>query len=157
MNERVIGLGALAAGLFLAGCSDTGTDGAAAGAAGTAMAQTAAATPASIDGEWRHPVTEWGDPDLRGMWPTMHLIATQFQRNPQYGDRRYLTDEEYAELREDIRERGVLQPVVVDDEGNILDGHNRVRIAREFGREPATIPEARAIFGLPARTGSNIG
>jgi hypothetical protein len=39
------------------------------------------------------------------MWPTMHLIATQFQRNPQYGDRRYLTDEEYERTKENLARR----------------------------------------------------
>jgi hypothetical protein len=42
-----------------------------------------------------HPLTPWGDPDLQGMWPIMHLFATPLQRNPQYGDRRLLTDEEW--------------------------------------------------------------
>ena len=42
-----------------------------------------------------HPVTPWGDPDLQGMWPIMHLFATNLQRNPQHGDRRFLTDEEW--------------------------------------------------------------
>jgi len=42
-----------------------------------------------------HPVTAWGDPDLQGMWPIMHLISTQLQRQDRYGDRQYLTDEEW--------------------------------------------------------------
>jgi hypothetical protein len=50
-----------------------------------------------------HPVTPWGDPDLQGMWPIMHLFATNLQRNPQYGERRFLTDDEFA------RAEGVLQ------------------------------------------------
>ena len=44
-----------------------------------------------------------------------------------------LSDEEYAALREDIAERGVLVPVVVDQYGNTLDGHHRQRIAAELG------------------------
>src|ERR1044071_2164844 len=50
-----------------------------------------------------HPVTPWGDPDLQGMWPIMHLFATPLQRSPQYGDRRLLTDAEWK------RAEGVLQ------------------------------------------------
>src|SRR5581483_9009885 len=42
------------------------------------------------------PKTPWGEPDLRGMWPLNHLIATPFQRPPQFGDRRLMTDEEFA-------------------------------------------------------------
>src|SRR5579872_1077214 len=42
------------------------------------------------------PKTPWGEPDLQGTWPLNHLIATPFQRQPKYGDRRLMTDEEYA-------------------------------------------------------------
>jgi len=42
-----------------------------------------------------HPMTSWGDPDLQGVWPIMHLMSTSLQRDPSYGDRLYLTDEEY--------------------------------------------------------------
>src|ERR1700677_2301289 len=42
------------------------------------------------------PKTPWGEPDLQGIWPLNHLIATPFQRPEKYGDRRFLTDEEYA-------------------------------------------------------------
>lgn len=65
-------------------------------------AQRAGAAPAYPDGS-PHPVTAWGDPDLQGMWPIMHLFATNLQRNPQHGERRFLTDEEYQ------RAQGVLQ------------------------------------------------
>jgi len=61
---------------------------------GDAVAQQAAATFKYADGA-PHPVTPWGDPDLQGMWPIMHLFATNLQRNPQYGDRQQLTDEEW--------------------------------------------------------------
>ncbi|MXO58913.1 hypothetical protein GRI89_05095 [Altererythrobacter salegens] len=40
------------------------------------------------------PRTEWGDPDLTGMWP-LEVGQTPMQRNPRYGDQAYLTDEEY--------------------------------------------------------------
>jgi hypothetical protein len=61
---------------------------------GDARAQRPAAAFKYPDGS-PHPVTAWGDPDLQGMWPIMHLFATNLQRNPQYGDRRLLTDEEW--------------------------------------------------------------
>lgn len=44
-----------------------------------------------------------------------------------------LSAEEYAALRADIRERGILVPVVRDQHGNLLDGHHRVQIAEELG------------------------
>lgn len=50
-----------------------------------------------------------------------------------------LRPEEYAALREDIQKRGILVPIDVDDEGNILDGHNRQMIADELGLEAPRI------------------
>lgn len=41
---------------------------------------------------------------------------------------------EYNALRDDIRRRGVLVPVIATAEGVILSGHRRVRITREIGR-----------------------
>lgn len=44
-----------------------------------------------------------------------------------------LRDEEYAALKADIKKRGVLIPVELDDSGRILDGHHRKEIADELG------------------------
>ena len=43
-----------------------------------------------------------------------------------------LSEEEYGALKADIAERGVLVPVVEDDEGNVLDGHHRRRVWEEL-------------------------
>lgn len=52
-----------------------------------------------------------------------------------------LTMEEEAGLRESIRAHGVLQPVLADENGAVIDGHNRARIAAELGvpYEPVTV------------------
>ena len=60
-----------------------------------------AAAPASAqsddaDASWEAPRTAWGDPDLQGTWPLQHLTGTPLQRPEQYGERRFLTDEELA-------------------------------------------------------------
>ncbi len=44
-----------------------------------------------------------------------------------------LRPEEYEALKQDIAERGVIVPVVLDEFGAILDGHNRARACRELG------------------------
>ncbi len=44
-----------------------------------------------------------------------------------------LSAEEYATLKADIAAHGVLSPIELDEVGNILDGHHRVRICREVG------------------------
>lgn len=43
-----------------------------------------------------------------------------------------LTPEEYEALKASIEEHGVRVPVEVDEDGNILDGHNRAEIAQEL-------------------------
>ncbi len=54
---------------------------------------------------WTAPKTPWGEPDLQGIWPLNHLIATPFQRPEKYGDRRFLTDEEYAAAQKNAQAR----------------------------------------------------
>ena len=46
-----------------------------------------------------------------------------------------LEGEEYEQLAEDIAQRGVLVPIVIDQEGYIIDGHTRYRIATSLGIE----------------------
>jgi len=70
---------------------------------GVALAAVAAAAPAAAPAlgqsgsDYIQPKTSWGEPDLRGIWPVDHLNGTPLQRPEQYGDREFLTDEEYAE------------------------------------------------------------
>jgi len=69
--------------------------------ASVASAQTAqelavaSGAPAAPEG-WRVPRTEWGDPDLRGIWPIDSVGRTPTERPPNRGTQAYLTDEEYA-------------------------------------------------------------
>ena len=42
------------------------------------------------------PKTAWGDPDLQGVWTSDDFYGVPFERPAQYGDRKFLTDEEYA-------------------------------------------------------------
>jgi len=62
-------------------------------AQGTKTQKPAAAETAS---KYTPPKTPWGEPDLQGIWPLNHLIATPLQRPQKYGDRRFLTEEELA-------------------------------------------------------------
>ena len=44
-----------------------------------------------------------------------------------------LTSDEYAELKADIKSRGVMVPIEFDEWGNPLDGHHRLKICEELG------------------------
>src|SRR5262245_66491009 len=45
------------------------------------------------------PKTPWGDPDLQGTFSSEAELSVPFERQAQYGDRRFLTDAEYAQPR----------------------------------------------------------
>ena len=47
--------------------------------------------------------TPWGDPDLRGMWPSGEMTGVPLQRPEQFGERAVLTDEEFAKRQEQIK------------------------------------------------------
>jgi len=102
MNERVVALGLITASAGLVSCS--GPDEAADATAAEVQAAAPAVAYTYPDGS-PHPATSWGDPDLQGMWPIMHLISTPLQRSEEYGDRQLLTDEEYARTQERLEAR----------------------------------------------------
>ena len=56
-----------------------------------------------------------------------------------------LNAEEYERLKADIQLRGIMVPVEIDEDGNILDGHNRAQIAGELGIKYPTVTRR----GLP--------
>jgi hypothetical protein len=43
------------------------------------------------------PRTSWGDPDLQGTWSSEAELSVPFERAAQYGDRRFLSDAEFAQ------------------------------------------------------------
>jgi hypothetical protein len=45
------------------------------------------------------PKTPWGDPDLQGTFSSEAELSVPFERQSQYGDRRFLNDAEYAQRR----------------------------------------------------------
>jgi hypothetical protein len=58
----------------------------------TALAQ---AQPAATN--WTPPKTPWGEPDLQGAWTSDDSIGVAFERPKKYGNRKLLSEEEYAE------------------------------------------------------------
>lgn len=56
-------------------------------------------------GDWEHPLTPWGEPDLRGIWPLNHLIGVPLERPLEFGERRLLSDEEFAARQASVEAR----------------------------------------------------
>ena len=52
-----------------------------------------------------------------------------------------LTPIEFEALKADVAQHGVLVPVEMDEQGNILDGHHRVRAWQELRAEGVTLPD----------------
>jgi hypothetical protein len=95
MIKRILALGGISVGIGLMVFSTPRM----------AMAQQRAQQPTGTKPAWKHPMTPWGEPDLQGMWPLTHLISTPFQRPERFGDRRFLTDEEYAAAQKSAEAR----------------------------------------------------
>jgi hypothetical protein len=54
------------------------------------------------------PKTAWGDPDLQGIWPSTAMVGVPFERPPQFGNRLYLTDEEFTQRQKDAEKQSEL-------------------------------------------------
>lgn len=54
---------------------------------------------------WEPPRTPWGEPDLSGTWPIDHLIGTPLVRPEQFGERRYMTEDEFEDVEARVAER----------------------------------------------------
>src|SRR5215471_5250672 len=46
---------------------------------------------------WTAPHTAWGDPDISGLFTTDDELGVPFERPAQFGDRRFVTDEEFKQ------------------------------------------------------------
>ena len=100
-----------------------------------------------------HPVTPWGDPDLQGMWPIMHLFATPLQRNPQYGDRRLLTDDEWKRAQATLDRR---EQAYQDEQkaGKLNMGHWAESTTRTAATRLTSLISYPANGRMPAFTGA---
>jgi hypothetical protein len=60
----------------------------------------------------------------------------KIQINQQYKNVVSVTKEDYTVLKQSIKENGLLQPIVINQNGTILDGHLRYQVCNELGIEP---------------------
>ena len=66
----------------------------------------------------------------------MTTLETEIKINPVYEKLIPIpTDNDYQLLYESIKEKGLLNPIVLNPKGEILDGHNRYKICKELGTE----------------------
>jgi ParB/RepB/Spo0J family partition protein len=50
-----------------------------------------------------------------------------------------LKEEDYIALRNNIKEKGLLKPIDIMNDGTIIDGHHRFKVCRELGIVPETL------------------
>ncbi len=72
-------------------------------------------------------------PDASTDVGTMSIIGTGDRRPEKYQLLPQLPPEQFEALKADIAERGVVVPVLMDEFGEIIDGHSRARACRELG------------------------
>lgn len=113
--------------------------------------------------------TSWGDPDLEGEWTSEGEWGVPFERPPELGTRRFLTDEEYAQRLEGVRARDERDLAPVDVFSANVEGRNApIPHWREYstdsrrtslvvdppdGRLPPRTPQS-APYPVPQRCGS---
>src|SRR5262245_34194516 len=81
------------AGILLTGLFAAWT---AAPAAAQAKGSADAGAAKRVNPHWKAPRTAWGHPDLEGVWTTDDMRGVPTARAAQFGNRLYLTDEEFA-------------------------------------------------------------
>src|SRR5580698_10613295 len=95
------------------------------------------------------PKTPWGEPDLQGIWPLNHLIATPFQRPEKYGERRFLTEEEFAAAQKsaDARNKRFESGAIPQaDSGTQVMKLTSLMSEPANGRFPALTPKGKELY-----------
>jgi hypothetical protein len=117
-------------------------------AAGQAKGSADAGAARRADPKWKAPRTPWGHPDLEGIWTTDDMRGVPMSRQAQYGNRMYLTDEEFAAR---AKQRGRAREIddartgtFRNEEGSRDFSYTSMVIDPPDGRVPALTPAARA-------------
>jgi hypothetical protein len=112
--------------------------------AGTAEAQ----QPDGARPDWKTPITPWGEPDLRGTWPLNHLISTPFQRPERFGDRRFLTEAEFAAAQRSAEDRNkrFLAGAIPQADAGQATRLTSLMVDPPDGRFPALTPRGQELY-----------
>jgi len=97
---------------------------------------------------WKAPRNAWGQPDFEGIWTSDDMRGVPMSRPAQYGDRRYLTDDEFAAR---AKQRSTARDVdnartgtFRNEEGTRDFSYTSMVIEPANGRVPALTPAALA-------------
>ena len=77
-------------------------------------------------GEWAQR-TPWGDLDLQGEWTSEGEYGIPLERPAEYGNRAFLTDEEYAKRLADVQDRDERDLRAAGDDHETLRGERQAR------------------------------
>ena len=104
--------------------------------------------------------TSWGEPDFQGEWTSEGEFGIPFERPPQFGTRKFLTDAEYTERLESVKRREERDLARVDVASKVDDPNIPIPHWREYstnsrrtslvidppdGRIPPRTPQAKPI------------
>ena len=114
-----------------------------------------AAVVGAAQSRWSPPRTAWGDPDLQGVWTSDDMRGVPLQRQDEYGDRLYLTDEEYAKrvAQNDQARTAELNRVGAfrNDVGTRTFRQTSIVVDPPNGKIPAMTPEGQRRAAAVAR------
>ena len=106
-------------------------------------ALTCVAAGAAAQNEYTPPRTPWGDPDLQGTFTSDDSIGVGMQRRPEFGDRLFLTEEEYRERveQQSTRAADLLTTEFEDPDRNIGTGPpaHWLELGDEFSRQTSLV------------------
>jgi hypothetical protein len=117
----------------------------------------ATASPSSAqDRRYATPRTPWGHPDFQGVWTSDDARTVPLQRPAELGDRRLLTDEEFAaRKRRDDETRGDVQAAAgtfVGEVGTRSLRQTSLVVSPANGRVPARTPAAEQRMAALAKS-----
>jgi hypothetical protein len=120
---------------------------AAGGESPAAFDGTKSATAARATSRWTVPRTPWGDPDLQGLWPSIDMQGTPYERPSELAGQAVLDDKEFAarSATQNARRRGWGELGVPSRQASLI-------VEPADGRLPPLTPEGQARFATARST-----
>jgi len=126
-------------------------------ALGQARGSAEASAAAVVNPKWAPPKLTWGHPDLEGIWTSDDMRGVPMSRPAQFGERKYLTDEEFTKRADDRSKArefdNARSGTFRNEEGSRDFGYTSLVVDPPDGRVPALTPEARARRPIPGTNG----